>query len=302
MTKSTALLLSLLVLLAALTGCSSGGGDDGAGAEAGGAEAAMEADEGGGGGGADQAAQSSGGGAGAVAAAVPSVAPKVVKTASLRLSVERDGFRAASDEARSIAVGLGGFVVESRASQAGRGRLVEGSLVVRVPARSYEEAVRELGRVGRLEAIRDEAREVSAEFVDLDARRRHLEAIERQLLGLLDRANTVAAALSVQSQLNETQLQLEQVRGRLRFLDDQTTYATISLTIRERGVATTSGDDGWGIVEAWRDGARAFVTVAGKMFVVAAGAAPLVALLALGWLAARFLRRRIPLRWGASRP
>ena len=291
---------TLLVLVALLTGCSSGGDDagggggDGAITDAAIAEEAASAEAGG-------ADAGGGGGAPPVSAELPGLAPRVVRTASLRVTVPRDGFRAAVDEARSIVAGLGGFVVGSSASQAGRGRLVQGSLTVRVPGRAYDAAVRELGRIGRLEAMRDEAREVSQEFVDLEARRRHLEAVERQLLGLLDRAETVAAALSVQSQLNETQLQLEQVRGRLRFLDDQTTYATISVTLRERGVAPAP-DGGWGIRDAWGDGLHAFTTVAGKMFVVAAAAAPFVLLLALAWLGARLLRRRIALPWRASRP
>jgi hypothetical protein len=56
------------------------------------------------------------------------------------------------------------------------------------------------------------------ETVDLEARVRHLRAVETQLLELLERADTVAAALAVQSQLNQVQLELEQARGRLQYL------------------------------------------------------------------------------------
>jgi Domain of unknown function (DUF4349) len=155
--------------------------------------------------------------------------------------------------------------------------------------------------IGRVQAREESGEDVSQEFVDLEARTRHLGAVERQLLELLQRARTVSAALAVQSQLNATQLELEQVRGRLRFLDDQTAFATISLSIRERVVAPGS-QDGWGIIEAWRDGARAFTNVAGKIFVVAAGAAPLLILLVLGAVALRPVRRRFPPPWGVSRP
>jgi len=285
MTRFTAL-VALAVLVLALAACS--GADD---AKEGGGETpvATEAALG------EERVAADGGGASAppVAAGLPGFEPRIIKTATLQLSVRKGGFEAAIDEARAAATALGGFVVSSSASQAGRGRLVRGSLVVRVPARAYERAVRELRRVGRVEALTDEVQDVSSEFVDLEARRRHLEAVERQLLSLLDRASTVPAALAVQSQLNETQLELERVLGRLRFLEEQTAYATISLTIAERGLAPAPTDGGWGVVDAWRDGARAFTTVAGKIFVVAAGAAPLVLLLALAWLAARLIRRRV---------
>ena len=115
---------------------------------------------------------------------------------------------------------------------------MRGSLVVRVPGRSYAAAMRALEGLGRVEGREEAGTDVSAEYVDLAARARHLEAVERQLLELLGRADTVQAALAVQSTLNETQLQLEETRGRLRYLDDQTAYATITLSLHERAVAS----------------------------------------------------------------
>ena len=103
---------------------------------------------------------------------------------------------------------------------------------------------------------------------------------------------SVAAALAVQSRLNETQLQLEETRGRIRYLDDQTSYGTITLDLRERGAVAAAGGDGWGIVDAWRDGSRAFVRVVAGTFVVVATLAPLAILALLSWLGYRAVRRR----------
>jgi hypothetical protein len=113
---------------------------------------------------------------------------------------------------------------------------------------------------------------------------------------MLDQADTVAAALAVQSQLNQVQLELEQARGRLRYLDDQVAYATISLDVRERQVALAEDDGGpWSIVDAWRTAANGFVTVAGWILVAAATIAPVVLLLVLALFGARFaLRRGLP--------
>ncbi len=233
---------------------------------------------------------------------LPALGPRVVQTATVRIRVGRGEFEEAVDEARTVAAGLGGFVVSSTASQEGQDRLVRGSLAVRVPSRQYARAMSSLARIGRVEAREESSSDVSQEFVDLEARARHLEAVERQLLSLLTRARTVPAALSVQSQLNETQLQLEQVRGRLRFLEDQTSYATITLSLREQPVAAEPRDGGWGVVDMWRAGARAFLGVAGRMFVVLAGAAPLALLAGLVLLGVRLVRRRPLFRWGASRP
>jgi Domain of unknown function (DUF4349) len=278
------LVVAALALVAAA--CSSGDDEGGAGEAAGVVEAEQGAedvadDE------AVPVAQSSQGGS------LPSVGPHVVQTASIALSVPRDEFEPTVQSARSIATGLGGFVVSSSASQGDELRLVRGSLVVRVPERSYAQAMERLANLGRVEGREESGQDVSQELVDLQARARHLEAVERRLLAFLDRAETVAAALAVQSELDDVQLQLEQARGRLRYLEDQVAYATISLDVRERQVRA-AGDDGgpWSIVAAWRTAAHGFVTVVGWILVAAATIAPVVLLLVLGLLGGRFLLRR----------
>lgn len=290
--------LSALALALVPLACSSGGDDSGDGSA--GSVETLSAKDSGGGGGSGEIGDSGGGDEAARPQELPSVGERIIQTATIRMTVEKDGLEAAVERARSVADEFGGFVVRSSSSLARRGRPQQGSIVIRVPNRSYSAALGSLSEVGRVEARRESAEGVSQEFVDLEARTRHLRAVELQMLELLNKAQTVPAALAVQDRLSSIQLELEQVRGRLRFLEDQTAYATISLSVRERGpVAPVAGEDGWGIVEAWKDGARAFVKVAGRAFVVLAGAAPLILLAALAFFALRAARRRSLFGWGA---
>jgi Domain of unknown function (DUF4349) len=285
-------LLVLVVGLLAFAAAACSSGDDDAGDEgAAAAEASMDVANSGGG-------EEAGGGEDAVAVAqgspVPSVRPRVIQTASLSLSVPRSEFEQVVGRARRLAISSGGFVVESSASQSGdERRLVRGSLVIRVPERSYARVMEQLAGLGRVEGREESGQDVSQEFVDLEARVRHLEAVEAQLLSLLDETRTVAEALSVQSQLNQVQLDLEQARGRLQYLEDQVAFATISLDLRERQVVA-AGDDGgpWSIVDAWGTAAHGFVTVVGWILVAAATIAPVIILLVLAFLGARFAYRR----------
>ena len=284
------LTVGLALLPLAFAGCGSGsGGEDGGGAQdagSGGRGVAAEAE--------DASSPVAASGPAGTTLALPG-GPRVIQTASLRLSVRDGGFESAVERARTITAGLGGFVVSSSAVEARGGRVVDGTLVVRVPARRYADAMRSLARLGRVEGREESGEDVSHEFVDLQARARHLEAVETQLLELLRRAETVGSALAVQSRLNEVQLQLEQVRGRARFLEDQVAFATISLTLAERG-ADADDEGGWQLVDAWREGVQGFVFVVGRMFVVLATVAPVALLLAVAFVAARFARRRGVLR------
>jgi hypothetical protein len=225
---------------------------------------------------------------------LPGLGPRVIQTASLELTVTKGRFEETVDSARTIAAGLGGFVTSSSASQGPEQRLVRGSLVLRIPERAYAQAMSQLAKLGTVRAREESGSDVSQQYVDLQARARHLEAVERQLLTFLQKTTTVADALVVQDRLNQVQLQLEEARGQLRYLDDQTSFATITLTVAERGVPVAKGKDGggWGIADAWRSAARGFVKVIGGAFVGLATAAPVLLALALGLLGWRLVRRR----------
>ena len=272
-------------------GCS--GGDDDSG-DAGGAAPVEDSEAAGEAGASDEAVpvsqQSSGG------SSVPAVGPSIVQTAALGLSVPNNEFDPTILRARVIVTGAGGFVVSSSASQGQDQRLVSGTLVVRVPERAYARVIEQLSDLGLVEAREESGQDVSQELVDLEARIRHLEAVETQLLGFLEQADSVADALTVQTELNRVQGELEQARGRLVYLNDQVSFATISLDVHERQVVVAGGDGGgpWGIVDAWRAAGTGFVTVIGWIFVAAATIAPVVVLLALAFFAARLAGWRGP--------
>jgi Domain of unknown function (DUF4349) len=277
-----------LSLVVAATGCKSN--DSGvAGSTGGGGRGEL---------GARLEAQPEGGGAVAgkprsLDASVPEIGPQIVQNATLRVSIGRGSFDGKVDDARSIAASLGGFVVSSTASQGSDRRLVRGTLVLRVPESSYADAMQRLRRLGKVEALDESGQDVSQEFVDLRARVRQLQAVEVQLLELLDRAKTVASALAVQSQLAQVQLELEQARGRLNYLDDQVAFATISLSLHEAGAVSPKGGGGFGIVDAWAKAGAGFLAVVGWIFVALAVISPVLVLLVLGLLVGRILRKRL---------
>ncbi len=280
--KKLALLVPLVLALA-LSACNSGS-ESGAGSTGGGraAEGSVEASPN-----ATKASDRA-----VSSSAVPQVGPQVVKTASLRLGLAKGSFEDKVGEAHAVADSFGGFVVESFASQGSGKRIAEGSLVLRIPAESYDSALARLRELGRVESLEESGQDVSKEFVDLNARVRQLRAVEAQLLELLQRADDVPAALAVQNQLSQVQLDLEQARGRLQYLDNRVAFATISMSMHELAVVAPK-DGGFKIVDAWATAGSAFLTVVGWLFIGIAVAAPVLILLGLGFLVGRQVRRLI---------
>lgn len=84
---------------------------------------------------------------------------------------------------------------------------------------------------GRLEAKNIEAVDVGEEYVDIQARLTAKKAIEGQYLQLLHRSGSISDILKVQTQLGQIREQIEQIEGRKRYLDRQTTQCTINLRL-----------------------------------------------------------------------
>ena len=283
--KKLALLVPLVLALA-VAACNSGS-ESTAGSTGGGRDVSEGSVEAGAGGAGSKAYDGS-----AEVSAVPQVGPQIVKTASLGLGIAHGSFDGKVGQAHAVADSFGGFVVQSFASQGSGNRIAEGSLVLRVPAESYDAALSRLRGLGKVESLEESGQDVSKEFVDLNARIRQLRAVEAQLLELLQQANDVPAALAVQSQLSQVQLDLEQARGRLQYLDNRVAFATISMSMHELVVVPPNGD-GFSIVDAWATAGAAFLTVVGWIFVGIAVVAPVLVLLGLGFLVGRELRKRL---------
>jgi len=190
-------------------------------------------------------------------AGLPALGPAVIKTADLEVEVE--GFADAMSRATSVAARYQGFVVSTSTGGAEARR---GTIVLRVPAERFEDAMNDLRGLGEVRRQRVAGEDVGQEFVDLEARLRHLDAQERVMLGLFDEAATVADTIRIQNELSGIQLQIEEIEGRLRYLRDQTSLSTISVTLAEEGVAAPGAFD-----RAWERAVDGFLSVLAALVV-----------------------------------
>ncbi len=150
----------------------------------------------------------------------------VVKTAEL--GVRAEDVRGSAQEAQSVAVRFGGEVLSSRV-YAGSGP-VTADLVLSVPSGEFEAALEELRGLGeRVTTDTVEGQDVTEEFVDLESRERNLLAAEESLLALYDRAESVEDTLTVERELTDIRGQIEEVQGRLQYLERRTATSEIIL-------------------------------------------------------------------------
>ena len=144
---------------------------------------------------------------------------------SVQVAELRDAYGAASSLARSA----GGFVADSRISD---GDDATAFLRLRVPAEQHDGVLASLRGLGdKVTREQTTAKEVTAEYTDLQSRLVNLSRAEGQYQTLLDRAGSIDEVLKVTTKLDSVRGDIEQVQGRANLLDDQSDFATIALTL-----------------------------------------------------------------------
>jgi len=137
----------------------------------------------------------------------------------------------------SIAEAHGGFVVSSESKQMNaEGQLkpeMSVTVTIRVPAAQFDSVLNEIRAGGsRVAQDRITTQDVTEEYIDLEARIRAKQALEAQFMEIMKQAKTVSEALEVQRQLSDVRAEIERLEGRRRFLENQTSLSTITVTIQ----------------------------------------------------------------------
>jgi hypothetical protein len=214
----------------------------------------------------------------------PPTISRIIRTGDISVIIPRDSFDDRFATVVDAAEEHGGFVAESRSRERA------GTLTLRVPSARFDEtlgAIRDLGTVA-VESLR--GRDVTAEYVDLRARLRIEKSRRDVLLRLMDRATSIEQTIRVQNALDETQLRIEQVQGQLRLLNDQTSFATITVDLREEGVAAEV--EAASIPNAFERAGAGFVGVIAAIIIGIGYLLPLVAIGLVIWFVVVQVRRR----------
>ena len=154
---------------------------------------------------------------------------KIIRNAEMAIEVEEPA--PAQQRISSIAESNGGFIVTSEIRQSG-GSMSTVTITMRVPADKFGAAVEAI-RTGGGTVLREKitGQDVTEEYIDLEARIRTKVALEQQFLEIMKRANTVSDALEVQTQIANVRTEIERLEGRKRFLENQSSLSTITVTI-----------------------------------------------------------------------
>lgn len=169
-----------------------------------------------------------------------------------RLSFEVRDVGAVRDSIQRLAALFEGYVSsETQATESGR---IHFSQTVKVPSNMIDELTRRIERLAsRVESRVSSAVDVTEEYVDLQSRLVTKRRIEARLHEIVNRANNVEELLKVETQLGMVRGEIESIEGKLKLLNNQISFGTLTLHFYEPGGNTeafgyrlsTSLADGW---------------------------------------------------------
>jgi hypothetical protein len=170
---------------------------------------------------------SGGSGSNGVVTAVARDELLILKTGTLTLEVTR--IDAAVTAATTALDALGGYASGSRRS--GAGEDAQAIVTFRVPAARWDEAMNAVRSLANeLLAEESTTEDVTAQVVDLGARIRNLQATERALQAIMDRATVIKDVLAVQAELTTVRGTIEQLTAEKAHLEARAAYSTLTVT------------------------------------------------------------------------
>ena len=161
----------------------------------------------------------------------PEANRKVVYTSDIDLVVdELDVFL---DSFEEVIRRSDGYLSDSRLDASVRERR-RATLTVRVPSQNYEALLDGVLPLGYVRDHHRHSEDITAEYVDVEARFRNNERLEQRILELLDtQTGEIKDVLAIEKELARVREESERMKARLRVMDDRVDLATITLSVHE---------------------------------------------------------------------
>ncbi|MEZ5003624.1 MAG: DUF4349 domain-containing protein [Chitinophagales bacterium] len=108
------------------------------------------------------------------------------------------------------------------------------TVTIRIPAETFDQVLEAaIQDVKKIDNKQINVRDVTEEFVDIEARLKTKRALETRYSELLQQAKSVSEILEIESELGSLRADIESIEGRLKYLQNQVSFSTLHLTFYE---------------------------------------------------------------------
>ncbi|MGJ9383914.1 DUF4349 domain-containing protein [Salipaludibacillus sp. CF4.18] len=193
----------------------------------------------------------------------------------------------------------GGFIAETSVYQHGENESQSGYITVRIPQKYFYPFLNEL-EANSIEVLEKSTNgnDVTEEFVDLDSRLKSKEIVEERLTSFLENAENTEDLLVISQDLSEVQEEIEQLVGRMNYLEDRVSLSTVTVHMEERAVNVSSLHDRETLNTLERaqslfmDTINTLITIFSRLFVFVIGLSPIIVPLIIVGFGVFLLKKR----------
>ncbi|HSH32273.1 MAG TPA: DUF4349 domain-containing protein [Actinomycetota bacterium] len=217
---------------------------------------------------------------------------KIIRDGRIEVVVPTGEFAKNVTAVTRIAGTNGGFVLTS-STQNGQA----GQFTLRIPAKRFDRAMDQLRGLGTVQSDAVTGDDVTAEFVDLQARLGILTDRRDLLRDLQSEATSSSEILRFATLIDQVQLEIENIQGQLNFIRDQVAEGTIKVSLRELGAPEAQEQqptdvDKPSLGTAFNLALQGFLRVLGAVVVGLGYLIPIGVIALIAWFVVRLVRRR----------
>ncbi|MHB0885617.1 MAG: DUF4349 domain-containing protein [Bacillota bacterium] len=192
-----------------------------------------------------------------------------------------------------------GYVTESTTSTDAGGQK-HAIIRFKTPAAGLQDTLAQIEKMGVVTSQSLTGHEIGADYSDADARLKIYKQQESRYMEILARAKAVDEVIRLENELAVVRTNIELLQGRLDLLRNAIVYSDVSVGLNQSATAAAAPPAGGTLGQAGQEAGKSFLLTSQGLGVLAVraagllgGAAPVLILIGLGWLAyAIYLRSR----------
>jgi hypothetical protein len=211
---------------------------------------------------------------------------KIIQTAYLTLEVH--DVPGGVETLKDLATKKGGYI-SSTSIQNNYNNRISGSVVIRVPATEFETTLTDAKAIGTVRTASTQGRDVTEEYVDLQAQKTSYQNQLAQYNEIMKKAVNVEDIIAIQQQIDRVQTELNRLEGRLKYLDNQVDFSTITITLQEP--EPVGGQSGHNFVSTINEGISGFFGMIDVIIIIFFTLLPLIIAGAIGYMIYRWRKR-----------
>ncbi len=218
---------------------------------------------------------------------------KIIRTASLTIATQT--FADSLNALKTSCEGQGGWIESVSENVNSYSGLRTAYLTLRIPQSGLDDYLAGTENLGRVTSRSESAQDVTASYQDTRTRLNTQLALMDRLQALITESGDLSDLLALESQIADTQYQIDTLQSALNSTDRQVSYSTVSVTLREEKNVelTDTSVSFWDrIVSAIRVGLESFIGFLGDTVVFLVAALPYIAIVMITVIIIKLIKRR----------